>query len=94
MMTLTQKLICLSDLYCQQVQRSRSRISTLIFGDGLRLDGIASGKDLNTRSYEKAMLWFAANWPEATPWPDGIDRPEPADESAHDASSESQGAAA
>lgn len=77
MMTLTDKLLLVSDAYCAAVQRSRSRVSTIIFGGGDRIDGIARGKDLNTRSYEKAMLWFASNWPEAIAWPAGVERPEP-----------------
>jgi len=76
MLTLCEKLIRTADAYCAHVRRSRSRISTIIFGDGLRLDGIAQGKDIQTRNYEKAMLWFASNWPEALAWPAGIERPE------------------
>lgn len=76
MMTLTEKLILITDRYCAHVSRSRSRISTIIFGGGDRIDGIAGGKDLNTRSYEKAMTWFATNWPADLAWPEGVDRPE------------------
>jgi hypothetical protein len=76
MLTLCDKLIRTADAYCAHVRRSRSRISTIIFGDGLRLDGIAQGKDIQTRNYEKAMLWFASNWPEALAWPEGVERPQ------------------
>ncbi len=76
MMTLTDNLVCVADAYCAAVGRSRSRISTVIFGGGDRLDGVARGRDLNTRSYERAMQWFSDNWPEGVAWPDGITRPE------------------
>jgi len=82
-MKLTDQLLAVAVKYCEAVRLSRGRVSTLVFGDGMRLDGIASGKDLNTRSYEKAMLWFSSNWPDALPWPDGIERPYPNDEQAN-----------
>jgi hypothetical protein len=75
-MTLTDRLLLVTDTYCAAIGRSRSRISTIVFGGGDRIDGIAQGKDLNTRSYEKAMTWFAANWPEGVDWPEGVERPE------------------
>jgi hypothetical protein len=56
---------------------SLSGISTKIFNDGKTLDRVANGGDLTTGSFERAMRWFSANWPENTPWPDGIARPEP-----------------
>jgi len=76
MMALTEKLLLVSDTYCAAVRRSRSRISTIIFSAGDRIDGVAVGKDINTRSYEKAMAWFASNWPEGLAWPEGVERPE------------------
>lgn len=74
-MTLTQKLLTTSNAYCGLSRLSQSRVSTLIFGDGMRLSGIANGKDLNTRSFERAMAWFVANWPKGSPWPDDVERP-------------------
>ena len=77
-LTLTAQLITAADAYCVAAGRSRSRVSTLIFGGGDRLDGVAGGNDLNTRSFEKAMRWFSDNWPADTPWPEGVERPAPA----------------
>ena len=51
-------------------------MSTVIFNDGKALDRIAAGGDLQTRSYEKAMAWFDANWPEGVAWPADVDRPQ------------------
>ena len=76
MMTLCDQLMKTADAYCAAVRRSRSRVSTIIFGDGLRLDGIAAGKDIQTRNFEKAMQWFASNWPADAAWPEGVERPE------------------
>lgn len=77
MMTATAQLITVSDAYCAAVKRSRSRVSTIIFNEGKKLDLVAGGADLTTRSFEKAMTWFSTNWPSQTPWPDGVRRPEP-----------------
>jgi hypothetical protein len=77
MLTLTDRLLKVADAYCAKVGRSRARISTIIFGSGDRIDGVASGKDINTRSYERAMVWFSSNWPEDLGWPEGVERPEP-----------------
>lgn len=74
-MSLTESLIAVSDAYCAAIGLSRARVSTLIFGSGSRLDGVAAGRDLNTRSYEKAMRWFAAHWPAGVAWPAGVERP-------------------
>ncbi len=92
-MTLTEQLLRVSDVYCAAVNRSRSRISTIVLGGGDRIDGIASGKDLNTRSFEKAMLWFASNWPEGVDWPEGVERPDLPAPEAED-STQASGAAA
>lgn len=73
---LTSDLITVSDLYCAARGLSRARVSTLIFNAGKTLDGIAEGRDLGTRSFERAMAWFSANWPEGRIWPEGIERPE------------------
>lgn len=75
-MKLTDQLLTVCNAYCGHVKRSRSRISTIIFSSGDRLDGIAAGKDLKTGSYERAMAWFSANWPEGLAWPEGIERPQ------------------
>lgn len=72
---MTARLLALSDAYSAKTGMSRSRISTIVFNDGKALGRIADGGDLNTRSFEKAMLWFASNWPEGLEWPAGIERP-------------------
>lgn len=70
------KLLIVAGAYCAATGLSRARVATLVFNHGAKFDLIEAGKDLNTRSYEKAMLWFASNWPDGAAWPEGIDRPE------------------
>ena len=86
--TATASIIDISGIYGAAVGISRARIATLVFNDGKALDRIANGGDLNTRSYERAMLWFSANWPEALAWPEGIERPFPQDEAGQGAQPE------
>lgn len=91
----TQSLIETADAYCGAASLSRSRVSTIVFNDGKALDRIASGGDLTTRSYERAMLWFASNWPEGLDWPQGVERPELVEAAeSNDADAVTQGAAA
>lgn len=36
---------------------------------------IERNADMTTARFEASMEWFSANWPENTPWPEGIERP-------------------
>lgn len=75
MLNLRDQLLRVSDSYCAGVNLSRSRVSTIVFNGGGVIDRLASGGDLATSNFERAMIWFSANWPEHTPWPEGIARP-------------------
>lgn len=74
MNTLRSHLIAVADAYCSARRLSRSRVSTIVFNAGLALDRIASGKDLTTGNWERAMAWFHDNWPEGAEWPAGAPR--------------------
>lgn len=73
---LRDQLIAVSDSYAAHRGLSRARVSTIVFNAGLTLDRIASGRDLNTGNWERAMRWFSDNWPEGAEWPPSIHRPE------------------
>ena len=66
----------IADAYCLAVGLSRSRVSTIAFNGGAVLDRVADGGDITTGNFERGVKWFSDNWPAATPWPDGIARPE------------------
>lgn len=68
-------LMATADAYCAAKSLSRSRVSTLVFNDGKKLDLVAGGADLQTGKFEHAMSWFATNWPDNVAWPLGIARP-------------------
>jgi hypothetical protein len=76
-MNLREKILLVSDIYCAANGRGRKRVSTLALSRGSKLDDIASGADLTTRSYEAAMLWFSNNWPDGVEWPAAVHRPAP-----------------
>jgi hypothetical protein len=75
----------LFSIYCATSGRSASRVSTLIWNHGARHRQISRGADLRTRSFEHALRWFSARWPEHLPWPQGIVRPEPTQQAGADA---------
>lgn len=77
-MQLTEQLLAVADAYCSVTGRSSSRVSTLIFNDGKKLDAMRSkGVDLYTGKFEAGMQWFSDNWPEGEDkrWPKAIARP-------------------
>lgn len=74
--SLRTKLLAVSDAYCLARDISRARVSTIVFNGGMALDRIASGKDLTTGNFERAMRWFHENWPEGAEWPVEVERPE------------------
>lgn len=67
----------LFSIYCAASGRSASRVSTLIWNHGARHRQISCGADMRTHSFEHALRWFSAHWPEHLSWPHGIVRPEP-----------------
>lgn len=75
MTNLRDQLIAVADSYATARKLSRSRVSTIVFNAGGALDRIASGRDLNTGNWERAMRWFSDNWPDHAEWPAHVDRP-------------------
>lgn len=74
-MMLLDQLIAVSNAYCAASRLSRARVATIVFDQGAKLDQIAAGRDIQTRTFEKAMAWFSANWPDGLAWPEGVPRP-------------------
>lgn len=74
-MAMTDQILTVARAFCDARGLSISRVSTLVFNDGKKLDLIARGADLGTGKFESAMAWFSLNWPKDTRWPKGIARP-------------------
>lgn len=74
-MTLREQIIIVADRYALAARIGRKRVSTIVLNRGSKLDDIADGGDLTTGTFERAMLWFSANWPETVEWPADVPRP-------------------
>ena len=74
-MRMTDQLMTVARAYCAARSLSLSRVSTVVFNDGKKLDAITRGADLQTGKFEQAMAWFSTNWPSGAKWPGGISRP-------------------
>jgi len=75
MLNLREQIIVVSDAYGRLAKQGRKRISTIVLNRGSKLDDIAQGGDLNTATFERAMLWFSENWPKGEEWPSTVPRP-------------------
>ncbi|MDX1134339.1 hypothetical protein GOL33_28395 [Sinorhizobium medicae] len=75
-MTLREQLILVSDEFGRARGIGRQRVSTIVLNRGSTLDLLAQGRsDLDTGTFERAMIWFSENWPEGAEWPAGVPRP-------------------
>lgn len=75
-MTLVSQLLIVTDAYRRARGLSQSRVATLLFNDGKKLALLRAGGDLVTGSYERALAWLSENWPDDTPWPADVRRPQ------------------
>ena len=57
----------------------QSTIAQRAAGDWRFFERIRDGGSFNIKTYDKVMLWFHQNWPEAKRWPKGVPRPKPAE---------------
>ncbi|WP_223478721.1 hypothetical protein [Oricola indica] len=81
-MSQTDHLIAVCDQFCAAAPISRSRLSTVLFSRGTRLDEIADGGDIGSRLLDRKLQWLSENWPANAVWPAGITRPTPKIEAA------------
>ena len=57
---------------------SRAALAKAIFGRGGHFEDLAEGRrDIATGTFERAMAWFSANWPDGAEWPEDVERPAP-----------------
>ncbi|MCQ0986426.1 hypothetical protein [Jiella marina] len=76
-LSLCDQLLAVADRYCEATGKRRGTVSAVVLRRGSRLDEIAAGADIGTRSFERAVVWFSDNWPEGLAWPQGVTRPQP-----------------
>ena len=74
-MKATDSLLLLARTYGAHLKLELQTVSWRVLGDTKKLAAIEGGADLNTRRFERAVQWFADNWPEDAVWPEAVDRP-------------------
>lgn len=53
-------------------------LSFRLFDDSKRLNVLMTGRgDMTLSTFERAMAWFSANWPDGVEWPSDVPRPLP-----------------
>jgi hypothetical protein len=77
MMTLSDQIVAVADVFAAATSRRRATVSTIVFNDGKRLECVAQGGDIGINRWQRAMRWFSVHWPEGAEWPEGVPRPEP-----------------
>lgn len=73
-----QHLIILIGAYAKVKGLALPTVSNLLFSSGIKYQQLLDGADLNVGRLENAVRQISADWPESTPWPEGIARPLPA----------------
>lgn len=69
------QLTLLSETMASATGRSEARLATKAVNHGAFFDRIRSGGGCSVDMYLRVKKWFADNWPDNVPWPDGVDRP-------------------
>lgn len=69
------KILTLQGLLCDHLGKSHWAISMRIFGKGDFFKKMIAGGDCRTSTADRAMQWFADNWPADLAWPKDIVRP-------------------
>lgn len=69
------QLLALAEAYCGHVKRSEARIATLAASKGTFFANLRNGGGCTFDMFFKVQSWFASNWPEGLPWPDGVSPP-------------------
>lgn len=80
----TEQIIKAISAYSSHKKLSERYVSDQIFSSNNAVIRIRKNGGITLRSYEKAMEWLAANWPEDLPWPKGVQKipPKPTQRSA------------
>lgn len=76
-MKMRDQILTVARAFCVARGLSQSRVATIFFNDGKKLDLLEAGGGLTTDKFEEVMAKFSAQWPENTLWPAGVPRPAP-----------------
>jgi hypothetical protein len=67
-------LLALARAYSEAEGIPLKTVSWRVFEDTKKLPRLLAGSDIQSRRLEKALEWFADNWPTAD-WPAGVPKP-------------------
>lgn len=70
----------LAGVYAEATGLGLSTVCQRAFGDWRFFERLKDSDraSFTVRKYDAAVVWFAANWPEGSQWPERIARPAPA----------------
>ncbi len=68
-------ILAVASAFADARHLSKSRVSTLVFGEGTRLKHLRAGGDMGARRVARGLEWFSSNWPDEAEWPADIPRP-------------------
>lgn len=74
-MTGIDRLLALANAYAAAESIELSTVSWRVFGDTKKLAALVDGGDIQIKRYERALIWFAENWPDGAHWPKVVSRP-------------------
>lgn len=76
--TLRQHLLDLGTAFCAETGYAPKTVAQKACGDFRFFERVQNGASFTVKTYDRALQFFSDNWPKRMPWPDGIERPEPA----------------
>lgn len=72
-----EKLLRVFDAYVAATDSAEATVSARFLGRGGRIADLKRGGDMGSRTIQRALDLFSAQWPAAAAWPDGVGRPAP-----------------
>lgn len=78
----TKDILSAADAFLAAVPLQEKTLSGRIFGDQKKIAILRRGGELTTSRANNALIWLSDNWPNGAIWPDGVERPIPAPETA------------
>ena len=73
--SLRHSLLALAAAFEAATDASPATIGKRALNDNTFFARLNNGRGFNVRTYDRLVAWFAASWPSAHPWPDGVARP-------------------
>lgn len=69
------QIVTLARAYCAATGSTMSALGRRSVNNDKIFNRLSEGHGANVLAVERAYHWLHKNWPEATPWPNGLPRP-------------------